>query len=240
VIALNASRRKMNTYGLLVQIQHELAQNDIEVEILSLYDYNIQNCFGCEKCIRQDDCVHHDDVELLMNKMTAADGIILSSPVYLQQVSGKLKSFIDRTCKWYHRPALYGKPVLCAATTKGSGLKSTLSYLRSVAVQWGAIPVGRIGRTIRNINSPVTKKELSGFIKLLQAPQSYRPPLNGLINFEVQKALAKYLNGLDTSYWSEKGWDAKPYYFQCNTNGFKCIISRLFGAVLQHRMSHGQ
>lgn len=238
VIALHASRRKMNTYRLLVQIQQKLAQNGVEVEIFSLYDYNIQDCFGCEKCIMQDDCVHHDDAELLMNKMVAADGIILSSPVYLQQVSGKLKNFIDRTCKWYHRPALYGKPVLCVATTKGSGLKSTLSYLRSVAVQWGAMPIGSIGRTIRNINSPVTKKELSGFIKLLQVPQSYHPPLKSLVNFEIQKALAKYLNGLDTCYWSERGWNTKPYYFRCSTNELKSIISRAFGVILQRGMAH--
>ncbi|HNX99213.1 MAG: flavodoxin family protein [Oscillospiraceae bacterium] len=240
VIALHASRRKMNTYGLLVQIQQKLAQNDVEMEILSLYDYNIQDCLGCEKCILQGDCVRHDDVEFLMNKLEEADGIILSSPVYLQQVSGKLKSFIDRTCKWYHRPVLYGKPVLCVATTKGSGLKSTLSYLGSVAVQWGAMPIGRIGRTIRSIESPVTDKELSGFIKLLQAPQSYRPTLNSLINFETQKALAKYLNGLDTCYWSERGWDTKPYYFRCGSNGLACILSKAFGVLLRRGMAHGQ
>lgn len=230
----------MNTYRLLLQIQQELVKFDVEVEILSLYDFHIQDCLGCEKCIIQDDCVYHDDVELLTDKMKTADGIILSSPVYLQQISGKLKNFIDRTCKWYHRPALYGKPVLCVATTKGSGLKSTLSYLRSVAVQWGAMPVGSIGRTIRDINCPVTKKELSGFIKLLQAPRSYRPPLSSLINFEIQKALAKYLDGLDTRYWTEKGWDKESYYFQCSSNGLKCIVSAMFGTILQRGMAHGQ
>jgi len=230
----------MNTYKLLEQIQQKLAQKDVEVEILSLYDYDIQDCLGCEKCILQGGCARHDDVELLMNKMKDADGIILSSPVYLQQVSGKLKSFIDRTCMWYHRPVLCGKPVLCVATTKGSGLKSTLSYLRSVAVQWGAMPAGGIGRTIRNLQSPVAEKELSGFIKLLQEPQSYRPAFSGLINFETQKALAKYLNGLDACYWREKGWDTKTYYFQCSPNGLKGIVSKAFGIILQRGMAHGQ
>ena len=240
VIALHASKRKANTYKLLVQIQQQLAQNNVEVEIVSLYDYNIQDCFGCEKCILHGGCVQHDDVELLMNKLAAADGIILSSPVYLQQVCGKLKTFIDRTCKWYHRPVLYTKPVLCVATTKGSGLKLTLSYLQNVAVQWGAMPAGSIGRTIQNIHFAPKKKELSGFVKLLQAPQRYRPPLNSLVNFEVQKALAKYLTGLDTSYWNEKGWNTKSYYFQCRPNRFKCILSGALGSVLQRRMAHSQ
>ncbi len=240
VIAIHASRRKMNTYRLLVQIQQELAQNDAEVEILSLYDFNLGDCLGCEKCILRGGCVHRDDMELLMEKMKAADGIILSSPVYLQQVSGKLKNFIDRTCEWYHRPVLHGKPVICVATTKGSGLKATLSYLRSVAVQWGAMPAGSVGRTIRSIDTPVSKKELSGFIKLLRTPQGYRPPLSSLINFEVQKALAKYLNGIDTRYWIEKGWDKNPYYFKCRLNGIKRIASGIFGTILQHGMACNQ
>ncbi len=240
VVALHASRRKVNTYKLLLQLQQDLAGYDIEVEILSLYDYNLKDCIGCEKCILRGECIHQDDAQLLMDKMAAADGIILSSPVYLKQVSGKLKGFIDRTCKWYHRPVLYGKPVLCVATTKGSGLKSTLSYLQSVAIQWGAMPAGRIGRSIRNIDSAVTKRELSEFTGLLNAPQKYRPSLNILIEFEVQKALAKYIGGLDGSYWKEKGWDTKVYFTQCSPNRLKCFTSRMFGAVLQRGMANGR
>ena len=240
VVALHASRRKVNTYKLLLQLQQDLTGQDIEVEILSLYDYNLKDCIGCEKCILRGECIHLDDSQLLMDKMAAADGIILSSPVYLKQVSGKLKGFIDRTCKWYHRPVLYGKPVLCVATTKGSGLKSTLSYLQSVAIQWGAMPAGRIGRSIRNIDSVVTKKELSEFAWLLNAPQKYRPALNTLIEFEVQKALAKYIGGLDESYWKEKGWDTKVYFTQCSPNRLKCFISRMFGAILQRGMANGR
>lgn len=240
VVALHASRRKVNTYKLLLQLQQGLAGHEVEVEILSLYDYNLKDCVGCEKCILRGECIHQDDAQLLMDKMAAADGIILSSPVYLKQVTGKLKGFIDRTCKWYHRPVLYGKPVLCVATTKGSGLKSMLSYLQSVAIQWGAMPAGRIGRTIRNIDSAVTKKELSEFIRLLNAPQKYGPSLNILIDFEVQKALAKYIGGLDASYWKERGWDSKEYFTQCSPNRLKSFTSRMFGAVLQCGMAKGR
>lgn len=237
VIALHASKRKMNTYNLLKQIQSILADYDVEVEIISLYDLNIGDCLGCEKCIINDACVYNDDMDLILEKMKAADGIILSSPVYLQQVSGRLKTLIDRTCMWFHRPVLYGKPILSVATTKGSGLKQTLTYLQSVAQQWGAMSVGRIGRTIRNIDKPVTSKELSGFLKLLRAPQSYRPSLDDLITFEIQKALAKYLLGVDTQYWIEKGWNKKAYYFPCKVNGFKRILSGLLGFMVQRGMS---
>lgn len=223
----------MNTYNLLVQIKEHLAKENIEVEIVSLYDLDIKSCLGCERCILQDKCVLKDDAEMLMEKIDAADGIILSSPVYMQQVSGKMKTFIDRTCKWYHRPVLYGKPILAVSTTKGSGLKSTLSYLSNVAVQWGAMPAGSIGRTIRNIDEPVSEKEISYFVKLLQSPQKYSPPLSSLINFEVQKVLTQYLGEIDAKYWNEKGWNTKSYYFPCKINCFKCMISGSVGFIIR-------
>lgn len=240
VIALHTSKRKMNTYKILVQIKEILSKNDVDVEIVSLYDLDIKDCIGCEQCILKNNCVLSDETEMLMKKISSSDGIIISSPVYLQQVSGKLKTFIDRTCKWFHRPELYTKPILCVATTKGSGLKSTLLYLESVAVQWGAMPAGSIGRNIRNINTPVADKELLKFIKLLNSPLEYRPPLGNLINFEVQKALAQHLLELDMEYWKEKDWNTKPYYFPCKINAFKQIFAYCVGATIRRGMKHNK
>ena len=172
-----------------------------------------------------------------MTKLAAADGIIVSSPVYLQQVSGKLKTLIDRTCMWFHRPVLYGKPILCVATTKGSGIGATLAYESSVTLQWGAMPAGQIGRTIRTLHQPITPKELDKFTALLQAPQSYRPPMRALLNFEVQKALAKRLDGLDAAYWKLMGWYTAPYYFTCHVSRVKQFVSGRFGVFLQHKLA---
>ena len=237
VIMIHASKRKRNTYGLLIQIQQLLAHEDVEVEIIQLYDQRIEDCVGCEKCILNGACVWADDMNSIMAKLADADGIILSSPVYLQQVSGKLKTLIDRTCMWFHRPVLYGKPVLCVATTKGSGLKGTLAYMHSVAGQWGAIPAGQIGRTIRTISHPVSAKELEPFTALLKAPQSYRPPLAGLMNFEVQKALAAFMGGLDATYWQQMGWYAAPYYIKCRVGRLKKAVAGFFGAFLQRKLA---
>lgn len=111
-----------------------------------------------------------DDTASIMQQLREADGIILASPVYLQQFSGQIKTFIDRTCVWYHHPILTGKPVFAVATTKGSGLRKTLFYLESMAVQWGAIPAGRVGRSIFTQDQPVSEKEVTKLIQLLQRP----------------------------------------------------------------------
>lgn len=237
VIALHASRRKMNTYGLLVQIRELLKEQDAEVEIVPLYDLELKDCLGCEQCIRRDRCALDDGAEELMEKLSGADGIILSSPVYLQQVSGKMKSFIDRTCRWFHRPALAGKPVLCVATTKGSGLKLTLDYLENVAMQWGGMPAGRVGRSVRNADRPVKASELKRFAELLKDPAKYRPPLTALMDFEVQKVLAGRLEGLDGQFWEEKGWNPLPYYFPCRVGALQGGATRLVGDVIRKKVA---
>jgi len=236
VIALLGSKRKVNTYKLLMQISNILAQEDVELEIIELYHYDLKDCIGCDCCVLKGKCVLHDDVDGLMDRISKADGVILASPVYLQNVSGKLKTFVDRTCHWYHRPVLTGKPVLCVASTKGSGLKATLAYMTNVSTQWGAIAAGTVGRQIFNIDKDIKVKELSKFIQLLNYPQNYSPTLNQLIGFEVQKALAKYLNGLDTKYWEEMNWMDKPYYYKCRVNIIKSTISRTIGSIIQKNM----
>ena len=226
VVAINSSKRKMNTYGVITQVKKILESKGIFVEVINLFDYKIEDCIGCEICILKNKCVKKDDVSMLLEKIKTADGVILSSPVYLQGVSGKIKTLFDRTCSWFHRPEVYGKPFLVISTTKGSGLKKTLDYLESIVVQWGGINAGTIGRNIRTIDTKVSEKECEKFIKLLNTDKKeYKPSLNSLINFQVQKALSYHLIGLDEKYWKDRNWHNKLYYFDCNINIFKKVIA---------------
>lgn len=237
VVALLGTKRKVNTYKLLLNIRNLLTEHNIELEIIELYKYDMKDCVGCETCILNGKCVLQDDTASIMDKLSEADGIILASPVYLQHVSGKMKTFFDRTCSWYHRPVLATKPVLCVATTKGSGLKATLSYLENITSQWGAISAGSIGRKIYNIQNPVTLKEISKFLLLLNTPQNYSPSLNELIGFEVQKSLSQYLGGLDAEYWEKMHWMTKSYFYPCKINPIKRIISSLVGYTIRKNMA---
>ncbi|MGH4050102.1 MAG: flavodoxin family protein [Clostridium sp.] len=233
VIAINSSSRKKNTYGLIEKVKEILIDNNIDVEIINLFDYDIKTCIGCEHCLVKGGCVLNDQIEDIIDKIKSSDGIILSSPVYMENVSGMLKTFIDRTCRWFHRPEIYGKPVLVISTTKGSGLKSTLKYLDRVVIQWGGINAGKIGRSIGNIDNEISTRECENFIKYLNMNnERYKPLLKELINFQVQKVLAYKLIGLDSEYWKSKGWNSEAYYFKCKINIFRMLISRSFGKLL--------
>ena len=95
IIAINSSKRKINTSGVIKQSKEILNNNNnIEVEIINLFDYDIKTCIGCENCLIKGDCIFKDDLADIMDAIKESDGVILTSPVYMENVSGMLKIFL--------------------------------------------------------------------------------------------------------------------------------------------------
>ncbi len=69
------------------------------------------------------------EMETVEERIEAADGIILISPGYVQNVSALMKNFIERMAYTNHRPRFFGKKVMLVANG-GSGLDKTLDGLR--------------------------------------------------------------------------------------------------------------
>ena len=101
VIAINGSpKAKGNTYHSLQIMGEEFAKQGIEMEIVHVGHKDIHGCIGCGKCgeLKNEQCPSFPDdiVNEAVQKMKAADGIILASPVYYSGVAGTMKCFIDR------------------------------------------------------------------------------------------------------------------------------------------------
>lgn len=238
VIAINSSRKNGNTFQFLKQIKKILKEKNIEMEIIHLLDYKIKYCIGCETCLYQNKCPINDDTNIIMNKLRDADGIILSSPVYMRNVTGKLKTFIDRTCRWFHRPELIAKPALLLSTTAGSALKSNLDYLEKVAIDWGLHPSNKIGRTVNNLKKEVELNEVSNFIdNLFKEKNDYKPSLKQIINFQVQRILAQKLLKIDHDYWKKRGWINSLYFYDCKIGIIKKTIAILFYKFLYKKIN---
>jgi multimeric flavodoxin WrbA len=147
-------------------------------------------------------------------------------------ITGKLKTFIDRTCSWYHRPELIGIPLLAVVSTAGSSLKDTLNYLEKVAIFWGMQPAGKIGKKVGEYDL-VEADDYNEFIWYLKHDKSqYSPSLKQLIHYQVQKILAEKILDIDRKYWDEKGWLDKLYYYDCKINIFKRVIATIFYKIL--------
>jgi multimeric flavodoxin WrbA len=102
VVAFNGSARKGgNTAILLGHVLGELAKEGIETELVELAGATIHGCLACRKCsVRKDRrCSQTDDMgNVCIDKMAAADGILLGSPTYVADISPEIKALIDRAC----------------------------------------------------------------------------------------------------------------------------------------------
>ncbi len=100
VVAFNGSPRKHgNTHIALEIVLEELGKEGIDTELIELGSEKIEHCNACYSCQKNKDrrcIIDTDNVNDHIQKMIEADGVILGSPVYFGNVSGQMKSFIDR------------------------------------------------------------------------------------------------------------------------------------------------
>lgn len=79
------------------------------VEKVRLAEKEIGFCRGCLACEKTGMCVQHDDMAELIEKLKAADVVVLASPVYFYTICARLKNFFDRTVVIYPYKGFAGK-----------------------------------------------------------------------------------------------------------------------------------
>ena len=72
-----------------------------DVEKISLVGKEIQFCKGCMGCQRLGRCVINDDVNGIMAKVLEADVVVWATPIYYYEMSGQMKTLIDRMNAMY-------------------------------------------------------------------------------------------------------------------------------------------
>jgi len=101
VVAFNGSPRKNgNTAFLIEQVFKELEKQGIVTEQVHLSGKPLCGCIACYLCNKNKDrrcAVQTDALNEHIEKMLDADGIILASPSYFQNVTSEMKALIDRT-----------------------------------------------------------------------------------------------------------------------------------------------
>lgn len=100
VVAFNGSARKGgNTSTMLAAAFAPLLAAGIHTEEVSLAGAPLRGCTACYLCAKRKDrrcSVEDDALNNHIEKMLAADGIILASPTYFTDVSAEMKALIDR------------------------------------------------------------------------------------------------------------------------------------------------
>lgn len=102
VLAINGSARKDGNTAILIRhVFSELEKEGIETELIQLSGKKIHGCLACRSCFARKDgrCAQKNDMgNECIEKMAAADGVILGSPTYVADISPEIKALIDRAC----------------------------------------------------------------------------------------------------------------------------------------------
>ena len=102
VIAINGSpRKKWNTATLLSNALEGAASEGAETELIHLYDYNFKGCISCFACKTRDGKSYGrgaviDDMTPVYERIKQVDALVLGSPIYFGDVTGEMRSFMER------------------------------------------------------------------------------------------------------------------------------------------------
>ena len=96
VIVSSSPRKNGNSEILAFEAAKGVKDAGNEVEILLLRDKMINFCRGCLACQKLLKCVIKDDMAEMIEKVKTADAVIFATPIYYYEMSGQLKTFLDR------------------------------------------------------------------------------------------------------------------------------------------------
>lgn len=146
IVGINGSPRgrESRTGTLLDAVLRGAQEAGASVERIDAAALDIRFCTGCTLCYDRGECPKKDDYKETLGKMIAADGIVLGSPNYINNVTAQLKVLLDRMADAIHCQRFVGKYGCAVSTAGGSGAGDVANYLTGVLRVLGADTVGAV------------------------------------------------------------------------------------------------
>jgi multimeric flavodoxin WrbA len=85
-----------NTAQLMQECARVIEANGIQAEVISFADRKIESCTACGKCSEIGECNITDGLNEIIQKLKAAQGFIVGSPVYFGTARGDVMSALQR------------------------------------------------------------------------------------------------------------------------------------------------
>ncbi len=89
-----------------------------KVEHISLKGKEIRFCIGCMSCQRTQNCVLRDDAPEIAEKVKNADTLVFSTPIYYYEMSGQMKTLLDRMNPLYSSDYRFRKVYLLSVAAE--------------------------------------------------------------------------------------------------------------------------
>lgn len=114
VVIVSSSMRKGNSDKLCNEFQKGAVESGNTVTRINIRDIKLGFCLGCRDCYNYGDCVQNDDMNSIYPKILEADVLVFATPIYFGEMSGSLKTFLDRMYPLY--TSIKGKEVYIIAS----------------------------------------------------------------------------------------------------------------------------
>ncbi len=254
IVAIMGSPRKGNTFRACEEFREHLEKIcQVDFEYIWLKDSHIVPCKGCFVCFPkgEDKCPNReDDIHIIEQKMLDADGVIFTSPVYSLNVSGLMKTFIDRISYTGHRPRFFGKKAFFLVTTGTFGTHDVLKYMKNIAWAWGFECAGTAGLITPNgvvppyraeINTKLLKEGAKNFATVLLRTTQKRPGIMDVILFYgVRGAISQLetISPADYHYWKNRGWFSPDvhYFMDVPANPLYRVIGKIAEIIVKRNV----
>lgn len=134
---VGSPRREGNTARLVKAVLAAAGSKGAETKCFQLSDMHIGGCRSCYFCRGNTGCATKDDMIPVYDELFSCDAVVIGSPVYMWQMSGQTKLFVDRLLPVLNpdfTSRLARKPKLVLAFTQGQGDPAAFkSYVDSTA-----------------------------------------------------------------------------------------------------------
>ena len=120
LIISTSLRNNSNSEILAKETERGAKDAGHDVEFITLKDKEIKFCKGCLACQKLGHCVIDDDANAITEKMCNADVIVWATPVYYYEMSGQMKTMIDRANSLYSADFKFREVYLITTSADGS------------------------------------------------------------------------------------------------------------------------
>lgn len=249
ILMILGSPRKKDTWQAFKKFEQKFKQyEEAEFEYVSLMKYQLRDCLGCHNCVSLGDeyCPERGKIQELLTKLIEADGVVLGTPIYSEQVSYLMKKFLDYLAFLYHRPRLFDT-VFMGIVTGSPMAKNILNYLKKCTIAWGGIWAGGFSSPhyealtpkFQKKNDQSMQKMALRFHSLLVAPSRVKPSFSRIMWFNIWKlnvlATKDYCTK-DFTYWTEKQWLTSSFYYSVQINPLTRFFSQIAFRIAKNFM----
>lgn len=118
ILGIVASQRMAGNSEILAKVAMEATGADNQMEMIRLTDLDIKACKACYTCLPPDvPCHIKDDLNFLLDKIRAADAVVLAAPCYFLGPHGSIKMLQDRFLSVGNKSQEFsGKPCITITT----------------------------------------------------------------------------------------------------------------------------